>query len=110
MRQPYFVLALAALTASSTLGELLAAALQCGPPKVWAVWEGREQGDGGNQEGWGASPGRCFDQAAFWIGFAVIDVFTEVCVVLAWVLLIRDVRTSRSRKASVICCFIPRIL
>ncbi|CAJ2509238.1 Uu.00g142640.m01.CDS01 [Anthostomella pinea] len=88
-----FVLSLVGFTAVGGVAATLAAAFQCQTPTTWEIF----------------TP-KCFNQSGFWVGFGVIDMLTDVSIVVASVVLVWNVQLAFSRKAVVVACFAPQIL
>ncbi|KAH3913856.1 hypothetical protein HBI56_056970 [Parastagonospora nodorum] len=59
---------------------------------------------------WESIARRCFDTRAFWMVYCIIDMSTEVAMVMLSVSLVMNKRLSNSFKMAVVACFSPRAL
>ncbi|KAF2258221.1 hypothetical protein CC78DRAFT_587384 [Lojkania enalia] len=76
-----------------TLASLIAVAFQCGLPKPWEVMTLH-----------------CYNSGAFWIVYCIIDMTTDVSIIMLSVNLVAYVKIKLARKVTVVACFAPRIL
>ncbi|KAH7127207.1 hypothetical protein B0J11DRAFT_505914 [Dendryphion nanum] len=76
-----------------TLASLAAVAFQCSLPRPWEMMTLR-----------------CYNKGIFWIVYCIIDMTTEVGLVMLSVNLVAYLRVRLSRKLIVVACFAPRIL
>ncbi|KAF1912034.1 hypothetical protein BDU57DRAFT_77020 [Ampelomyces quisqualis] len=76
-----------------SMASIVAVALQCQIPRPWEMMTLR-----------------CFNTRAFWIVYCIVDMSTEVCIIMLSFNLIVYLHISFSRKVAVITCFVPRIL
>ncbi|KAI2639144.1 hypothetical protein GGS26DRAFT_544163 [Hypomontagnella submonticulosa] len=88
-----FISTLIILTSISAVAFFIAAVFQCQVPRPWETLSLR-----------------CFDQSGFWIGFGVLDMLTDILIIVASVVLVWNVHITMPRKAIVVGCFAPRIL
>ncbi|KAF2279767.1 uncharacterized protein EI97DRAFT_440060 [Westerdykella ornata] len=72
---------------------LLAAAFQCKVPRPWATMTLN-----------------CYNIGVFWIVFCIIDMTTDVAIIMLSVNLVAYLNIEFSRKAAIVACFAPRIL
>ncbi|KAI0536259.1 hypothetical protein GGR58DRAFT_475761 [Xylaria digitata] len=59
---------------------------------------------------WNTLAHQCFNQSEFWIAFGVLDIFTDILIILASIVIVWNVNVSFSRKLIVVGCFAPRLL
>ncbi|KAF1850267.1 uncharacterized protein K460DRAFT_350343 [Cucurbitaria berberidis CBS 394.84] len=76
-----------------TISSLLAVGLQCELPRPWEMMTLR-----------------CFNSRIFWIVYGIIDVSTEISIIMLSVNLVAYLKVRLSRKVAVVTCFAPRVL
>ncbi|KAF2732505.1 hypothetical protein EJ04DRAFT_412911, partial [Polyplosphaeria fusca] len=76
-----------------TASSLIAVAFQCGLPKPWEMMTLH-----------------CYNSGIFWIVFCIIDMTSEVGIVMLSVNLVAYLKIKFSRKFAVVACFAPRLL
>ncbi|KAF2790511.1 hypothetical protein K505DRAFT_217606, partial [Melanomma pulvis-pyrius CBS 109.77] len=76
-----------------TFASLLAVAFQCGLPRPWEMMTLH-----------------CYNSGLFWIIYCIIDMTTDVCLIMLSVNLVAYLKVKLSRKVIVVACFAPRIL
>ncbi|KAF2825164.1 hypothetical protein CC86DRAFT_352416 [Ophiobolus disseminans] len=76
-----------------SVGSLLVVAFQCELPRPWETMTLR-----------------CFNTRVFWIVFCIIDMSTEISIIMLSVNLVAYLRVKFSRKIAVVACFAPRML
>ncbi|CAI6331694.1 unnamed protein product [Periconia digitata] len=76
-----------------TVASLVAIAFQCGLPQPWEMFSLH-----------------CYDLGSFWVVFCIIDMTTDVSLVMLSVNLVYYLKVKSSRKVAVVACFAPRIL
>ncbi|KAH7397389.1 hypothetical protein BKA66DRAFT_408537 [Pyrenochaeta sp. MPI-SDFR-AT-0127] len=76
-----------------SLSSLLAVAFQCQLPRPWEIMTLR-----------------CFNSRIFWIVYCIIDMSTEVAIIMLSVNLVAYLKVRVSRKIAVVACFAPRAL
>ncbi|KAF2009648.1 hypothetical protein BU24DRAFT_401550 [Aaosphaeria arxii CBS 175.79] len=76
-----------------SLASLVAVAFQCGLPRPWEVMTLH-----------------CYNRGVFWIIYCIIDMTSEVGLVMLSVNLVAYLKVKFSRKVIVVACFAPRIL
>ncbi|KAH7338507.1 hypothetical protein BKA66DRAFT_435277 [Pyrenochaeta sp. MPI-SDFR-AT-0127] len=91
--QKRIIMTLGVFCVAASVCMLFAAAFQCGVSRAWEVMTLH-----------------CFDQTAFWIAFGVIDMMTDIGLILLSLMLVWDLRIPISRKVVVVGCFAPRML
>ncbi|KAH6865733.1 hypothetical protein BKA58DRAFT_320778, partial [Alternaria rosae] len=87
------VIAFGAVLSVWTVASLIAIAFQCELPQPWQI----------------VGP-RCSNSRIFWIVYCMIDIFTEVAIIMLSVHLVVNLQVRLSRKLAVIACFVPRVL
>ncbi|KAF1976959.1 hypothetical protein BU23DRAFT_364864, partial [Bimuria novae-zelandiae CBS 107.79] len=87
------VLSIGIFTLVWTLASLATVAFQCGLPKPWEVFTLH-----------------CFNTGVFWIVYCIIDMTSEVVIIMLSVNLVAYLKVRLSRKLAVVACFAPRIL
>lgn len=108
-KQTRFILLLIVLTLLAAFASIIAASFQCQTPYAWETLTLQ-----------------CFNQvipiyvchltslifpkSGFWISFGILDIFTDISIIIASVVLVWNVHIPLSRKAVVVGCFVPRIL
>ncbi|KAI5923505.1 hypothetical protein F4810DRAFT_669134 [Camillea tinctor] len=93
IKQSRFILYLVIAITINTAAFFFASAFQCQVPHVWEIYTLR-----------------CFDQSGFWIAFGVIDILTDLLIIIASIMLVWNVQIPLSRKFVVVGCFAPRTL
>ncbi|CAO2647581.1 Nn.00g085030.m01.CDS01 [Neocucurbitaria sp. VM-36] len=76
-----------------TIASLLAVAFQCEFPRPWETMTLR-----------------CFNSRTFWIVYCIIDMSTEISIIMLSVNLVAYLKVRFSRKVAVVACFAPRVL
>ncbi|KAF2713842.1 hypothetical protein K504DRAFT_450482 [Pleomassaria siparia CBS 279.74] len=76
-----------------TLASLIAVAFQCGLPRPWEMMTLH-----------------CYNSGIFWIVYCVIDMMTDVCLIMLPVNLVVHIKVRASTKVVIVACFAPRIL
>ncbi|KAJ4299040.1 hypothetical protein N0V90_004284 [Kalmusia sp. IMI 367209] len=76
-----------------TLASLAAVAFQCGLPRPWEILTLH-----------------CFNTGVFWIVYCIIDMTTDVAIIMLSVNLVAYLKVPNSKKVAVVACFAPRIL
>ncbi|KAI3333198.1 hypothetical protein F4824DRAFT_472564 [Ustulina deusta] len=93
MNHTRFILSLISFQSLIAVASLFASAFQCMPPYTWNTLAHQ-----------------CFNQSKFWVAFGVLDIFTDVSIILASIVIVWTVHVSFSRKMIVVGCFAPRLL
>lgn len=112
MNHTRFILSLISFQSLIAVVSLFAAAFQCMPPYTWNTLAHQ-----------------CFNQvfnsppvslhlftntislkSKFGVAFGVLDIFTDVSIILASIVIVWTVHVSFSRKMIVVGCFAPRLL
>ncbi|KAF2870022.1 hypothetical protein BDV95DRAFT_71621 [Massariosphaeria phaeospora] len=91
--QRRIVLGLGIFIVGWTLASLVAVAFQCGLPRPWEMMTLH-----------------CYNSGIFWIVYCIIDMTTDVSIIMLSVNLVAYLKVSLSRKVAVVACFAPRIL
>ncbi|KAF2472389.1 uncharacterized protein BDR25DRAFT_220358, partial [Lindgomyces ingoldianus] len=76
-----------------TIASLVAVAFQCGLPRPWEMLTLR-----------------CYNSGVFWIVYCIIDMTTDVSIIMLSVNLVAYLQVNLSRKITVVACFAPRVL
>ncbi|KAA8613761.1 Dimer-Tnp-hAT multi-domain protein [Pyrenophora tritici-repentis] len=76
-----------------SIASLLAIAIQCDIPRPWIM-----------------ESNRCFNTQIFWVMYCIIDMSTEVSIVMISVNLVAYIQVPLSQKVAFITCFLPRVL
>ncbi|KAF2117181.1 hypothetical protein BDV96DRAFT_19997 [Lophiotrema nucula] len=76
-----------------TSASLIAVAFQCGLPRPWEILTLH-----------------CYNSGVFWIVYTIIDMTTDVSIIMLSVNLVAYLKVRFSRKVMVVACFAPRIL
>ncbi|KAF2790302.1 hypothetical protein K505DRAFT_364839 [Melanomma pulvis-pyrius CBS 109.77] len=92
-RQKRIILCLGGFSTLSMLATLFAASFQCGTQRAWEVMTLH-----------------CFNQSAFWIAHGVLDMITDMSLILVSFMLVWNLHIPLARKAVVVGCFAPRVL
>ncbi|KAF9729668.1 hypothetical protein PMIN04_011227 [Paraphaeosphaeria minitans] len=87
------VLAISIFILAWTLASLAAVAFQCGLPKPWEVLTLH-----------------CHNIGVFWIVYCIIDMTSDVAIVMLSINLVAYLKVRLSSKIAVVACFAPRIL
>ncbi|KAF2438092.1 hypothetical protein P171DRAFT_437174 [Karstenula rhodostoma CBS 690.94] len=87
------VLAIGIFILAWTLASLVAVAFQCGLPKPWEILTLH-----------------CYNIGVFWIVYCIIDMTSDIAIVMLSINLVAYLRVRLSRKVAVVACFAPRIL
>ncbi|KAF1936266.1 hypothetical protein EJ02DRAFT_315658, partial [Clathrospora elynae] len=88
-----FVLCFGFLILAWSTASFFAVAFQCEVPRPWVT-----------------TTWRCFNTRIFWVVYCVIDVFSEVAIIMLAVTLVAYLKVQLSRKFAVVACFAPRVL
>ncbi|ORY10111.1 hypothetical protein BCR34DRAFT_470418, partial [Clohesyomyces aquaticus] len=83
---------LGALIIAWTIGSLVTVAFQCGLPRPWEMLTLH-----------------CYNSGVFWIVYCIIDMTTDVSIIMLAVNLVAYLQVKFSRKVTVVACFAPRI-
>ncbi|KAF2192970.1 hypothetical protein K469DRAFT_652714 [Zopfia rhizophila CBS 207.26] len=76
-----------------TFASLIAVAFQCGLPRPWEMLTLH-----------------CYNTGVFWIVYCIIDMTTDVSIIMLSVNLVAYLQVKLSRKVTVVACFAPRVL
>ncbi|EFQ88355.1 hypothetical protein PTT_15798 [Pyrenophora teres f. teres 0-1] len=87
------VIAVSVMILAWSIASLLAIAFQCDIPRPWVM-----------------ERTRCFNTQIFWVMYCIIDMSTEVAIVMISVNLVAYIQVPLSQKVAVITCFLPRVL
>ncbi|OAF99950.1 uncharacterized protein CC84DRAFT_1129779 [Paraphaeosphaeria sporulosa] len=87
------VLAIGIFILAWTLASLAAVAFQCGLPKPWEILTLH-----------------CYNIGVFWIVYCIVDMTSDVAIVMLSINLVAYLKVRLSRKIAVVACFAPRIL
>ncbi|KAF2679767.1 hypothetical protein K458DRAFT_393607 [Lentithecium fluviatile CBS 122367] len=91
--QHRYVLGFGIFVLAWTLISIVAVAFQCGLPKPWEVFTLH-----------------CYNSGVFWIVYCIIDMTTDVSIIMLSVNLAVYSRDRFSRKFAVVACFAPRVV
>ncbi|KAJ4377764.1 hypothetical protein N0V83_000594 [Neocucurbitaria cava] len=88
-----FVLVFGVVISAWTIASLLAVAFQCELPRPWETMTLR-----------------CFNSRIFWVVYCIVDMSTEISIIMLSVNLVAYLKVRFSSKVAVVACFAPRLL